>query len=147
MHEELPQFSLVHEELFREGTLCLNRQMSKRIKKYQLAPNEMVYTCRRECLALAYRDGERQPVHHVTTYHSTKVNRDGKQICPGNNPQVLHATYKPATGTAHFHYFSYHSNHKAGRASRGKFGPLWSQKLKIAFHQSSGQLFSWWANL
>ena len=24
---------------------------------------------------------------------------------------------------------------KGGRALRGKFGPLWSQKLKVAFHQ------------
>ena len=25
--------------------------------------------------------------------------------------------------------------YKGGRALRGKFGPLWSQKLKVAFHQ------------
>ena len=108
--------------------------MSKRIKEYQLAPNEIVYTRRRECLVFAYRDGERKPVHHVTTYHSTKVNRDGKQMSLETRHRCCTQHISPLPVLHIFTTSLTITTTKGDVHLGGKFGPLWSPKLEVAFH-------------
>ena len=43
----------------------MNRQLLKRIKESQQVLNESIYILGRECLAFAYRDCERKPMHLV----------------------------------------------------------------------------------
>ena len=67
----------------------------------------------------------------VSPFHKKNSIQDKENYRPVSILPILSKLYERAINAKLTDFFET----KGGRALRGKFGPLWSQKLKVAFRQ------------